>query len=122
MSNDEKVHFAKAEVHRLMKENLPSDVYIQGAVKIGMNNFLYKILEDVCKKLDSYNRPLVTEEMFKETILPYQKALTINKEREYYVSKLTGMENEIKILKLDMESRMETGEVTSDDRCQEKNE
>ena len=46
-NEDEKLPFAKAEVVRLMKENLDSDKMIKERVKVEMNKFLGDILKNV---------------------------------------------------------------------------
>ena len=53
-NEEEKLPFARAEILRLMKENLSEDKQIRERVKVEMNNFLYSILVDVCRELDKY--------------------------------------------------------------------
>ena len=48
MEEDEKLPFAKAEVVRLMKENLDDDKMIRERVKVEMNIFLGEVLKNVC--------------------------------------------------------------------------
>ena len=45
---EEKLPFAKAEVVRLMKENLDDDKMIRERVKVEMNKFLGEVLKNVC--------------------------------------------------------------------------
>ena len=52
--NEEKLPFAKAEVVRLMKENLDDDKMIRERVKVEMNKFLGDVLVNVCKQLNDY--------------------------------------------------------------------
>ena len=52
--DDEKLPFAKAEVVRLMKENLDDDKMIRERVKVEMNKFLGDVLKNVCKQLNDY--------------------------------------------------------------------
>ena len=49
---EEKLPFAKAEVVRLMKENLDDDKMIRERVKVEMNKFLGEVLKNVCKQLN----------------------------------------------------------------------
>ena len=49
---EEKLPFAKAEVVRLMKENLDDDKMIRERVKVEMNKFLGDVLKNVCKQLN----------------------------------------------------------------------
>ena len=48
--DEEKLPFAKAEVVRLMKENLDDDKMIRERVKVEMNKFLGEVLKNVCKQ------------------------------------------------------------------------
>ena len=50
--DEEKLPFAKAEVVRLMKENLDDDKMIRERVKVEMNKFLGEVLKNVCKQLN----------------------------------------------------------------------
>ena len=52
--DEEKLPFAKAEVVRLMKENLDDDKMIRERVKVEMNKFLGEVLKNVCKQLNDY--------------------------------------------------------------------
>ena len=52
--DEEKLPFAKAEVVRLMKENLDDDKMIRERVKVEMNKFLGEVLKNVCKQLNEY--------------------------------------------------------------------
>ena len=51
---EEKLPFAKAEVVRLMKENLDDDKMIRERVKVEMNKFLGEVLKNVWKQLKDY--------------------------------------------------------------------
>ena len=51
---DEYLPFAKAEVVRLMKQNLDDDKMIRERVKVEMNKFLGDILKQVCEQLNEY--------------------------------------------------------------------
>ena len=48
--DEEDLPFAKAEVVRLMKENLDSDKMIRERVKVEMNKFLGDVLKNVWKQ------------------------------------------------------------------------
>ena len=50
----EDLPFAKAEVVRLMKENLDDDKMIRERVKVEMNKFLGDVLKNVCQQLNEY--------------------------------------------------------------------
>ena len=63
--------FAKAEVVRLMKQNLDSDKMIRERVKVEMNKFLGEVLERVCEQLNEY--PYTNEE--KRRILMHLEAI-----------------------------------------------
>ncbi len=53
--DEEKLPFAKAEVVRLMKENLDDDKMIRERVKVEMNKFLGEDLKNVSKQLNDYH-------------------------------------------------------------------
>ena len=64
---EEKLPFAKAEVVRLMKENLDDDKMIRERVKVEMNKFLGEVLKNVCKQLNEYPYTTIEYEMLKES-------------------------------------------------------
>ena len=78
----EELPFAKAEVVRLMKQNLDDDKMIRERVKVEMNKFLGEVLKDVCKKLNEYPYTTIEYEMLKESIYPYTNIERINQEKE----------------------------------------
>ena len=80
--DEEKLPFAKAEVVRLMKENLDDDKMIRERVKVEMNNFLYSVLKNVCEQLNDYPYTTIEYEMFKECTYPYTNITRINQEKE----------------------------------------
>ncbi|MBQ6219984.1 MAG: hypothetical protein IJH63_00555 [Methanobrevibacter sp.] len=80
--NDDGLPFAKAEIVRLMKDNLDEDKMIRERVKVEMNKFLYSILQNVCKQLNDYPYTTVDYEMLKEVLYPYQNITRINQEKE----------------------------------------
>lgn len=65
--DEEKLPFAKAEVVRLMKENLDDDKMIRERVKVEMNKFLGEVLKNVCKQLNDYPYTTIEYEMLKES-------------------------------------------------------
>ena len=67
----EDLPFAKAEVVRLMKENLDDDKMIRERVKVEMNKFLGDVLKNVCQQLNEYPYTTIEYEMLKESIYPY---------------------------------------------------
>ena len=77
-TEEEYLPFARAEVVRLMKENLDSDKIIRERVKVEMNKFLGKILKDICKQLNEYPYTRITE--FKKMTGQKSKYTTILKE------------------------------------------
>ena len=74
--------FAKAEVVRLMKENLDDDKMIRERVKVEMNFFLGRVLKQVCDQLNSYPYTTVEYDMLKECLYPYENITRINQEKE----------------------------------------
>ena len=67
----EKLPFAKAEVVKLMKRNLDDDKMIREQVKVEMNKFLGRILENVCAQLNEYPYTTVDYEMLKDLLKLY---------------------------------------------------
>ena len=82
--DDEKLPFAKAEVVRLMKENLDDDKMIRERVKVEMNKFLGEVLKNVCKQLNEYPYTTIEYEMLKESVYPYTNIERINQEKERF--------------------------------------
>ena len=83
MKNEEiNLPFAKAEVVRLMKENLDDDKILRERVKVEMNLFLGRVLKQVCDQLNSYPYTTVEYEMLKECLYPYENITRINEEKE----------------------------------------
>ena len=80
--DEEKLPFAKAEVVRLMKENLDDDKMIRERVKVEMNKFLGEVLKNVCKQLNEYPYTTIEYEMLKESTYPYTNIERINQEKE----------------------------------------
>ena len=78
----EDLPFARAEILRLMKENLSEDKQIRERVKVEMNKFLYSILADVCKELDKYPYTTIDYEMLRECIYPYTNIKNITSIRK----------------------------------------
>ena len=76
--DEEKLPFAKAEVVRLMKENLDDDKMIRERVKVEMNKFLGEVLKNVCKQLNDYPYTTIEYEMLNESNYPYTKITRIN--------------------------------------------
>ena len=62
--DEEKLPFAKAEVVRLMKENLDDDKMIRERVKVEMNKFLGEVLKNVCKQLNDYPYTTIEYEFY----------------------------------------------------------
>lgn len=105
-ANDEYLPFARAEVVRLMKENLDDDKIIRERVKVEMNKFLGEIMKGVCEQLNTYPYTTVEYEMFKESIYPYQNISRINMEKERYVKHLESIEADCAAMKTDINSTL----------------
>ena len=84
--DEEKLPFAKAEVVRLMKENLDDDKMIRERVKVEMNKFLGEVLKNVCKQLNDYPYTTIEYEMLKESTYPYTNITRINQERKNFIT------------------------------------
>ncbi|MGZ7115968.1 MAG: hypothetical protein ACXVHS_00765 [Methanobacterium sp.] len=103
--------FAKAEVVRLMKQNLDGDKMIRERVKVEMNIFLGQILENVCKQLNEYPYTTVEYEMLKESIYPYKNIERINEEKERILKHLDAIKADCDALSLDVRRTLKIKEV-----------
>jgi histone H3/H4 len=107
----EDLPFAKAEVVRLMKENLDNDKMIRERVKVEMNKFLGQILENVCKQLNEYPYTTIEYEMLKESIYPYKNIERINEEKERILKHLDAIKADCDALSLDVRRTLKIKEV-----------
>ncbi|MDO5851678.1 MAG: hypothetical protein Q4Q23_04245 [Methanobacteriaceae archaeon] len=103
---DEKLPFAKAEVVRLMKQNLDSDKMIRERVKVEMNNFLGEVLVNVCKQLNEYPYSTVEYEMLKESTYPYTNIQRINEEKIRILQHLNAIKADCDALSMDVKSTL----------------
>ena len=99
---DDDLPFAKAEVVRLMKENLDKDKMIRERVKVEMNRFLGQILKDICKQLNDYPYTTVEYDMLKEVLYPYQNITRINDEKERILLHLEAIKSDCNALQSDV--------------------
>ena len=112
---DEKLPFAKAEVVRLMKENLDDDKMIRERVKVEMNNFLYSVLKNVCKQLNDYPYTTIEYEMFKECTYPYTNIERINQEKERILLHLEAIKADCNALAMDVQKTLKLKDVVEED-------
>ena len=113
--DEEKLPFAKAEVVRLMKENLDDDKMIRERVKVEMNNFLYSVLKNVCKQLNDYPYTTIEYEMFKECTYPYTNIERINQEKERILLHLEAIKADCNALAMDVQKTLKLKDVVEDD-------
>ena len=114
-NEEEKLPFARAEILRLMKENLSEDKQIRERVKVEMNNFLYGILVDVCRELDKYPYTTIDYEMLKECIYPYTNIKQINQERLRILMHLNAIKSDCDALAMDVEKTLRLKDVDEED-------
>lgn len=107
----EELPFAKAEVVRLMKQNLDSDKMIRERVKVEMNKFLGEVLEKVCKQLNEYPYTTIEYEMLKESIYPYKNVERINEEKERILKHLDAIKADCDALSLDVRRTLKLKDV-----------
>lgn len=101
---NENLSFAKAEVVRLMKQYLDDDKIIREQVKIGMNNFLAEILENVCQELNKYPYSTIEYEMLKECTYPYTHIKRINEEKKRLLKHMDSIKSDCDALSMDINS------------------
>ncbi|KZX12464.1 hypothetical protein [Methanobrevibacter oralis] len=114
-NEDEKLPFAKAEVVRLMKENLDSDKMIKERVKVEMNKFLGDVLKNVCKQLNEYPYTTIDYEMLKESTYPYTNIERINQEKERILLHLNAIKADCDALSMDVEKTLKLKDVDEED-------
>ena len=98
--DEEKLPFAKAEVVRLMKENLDDDKMIRERVKVEMNKFLGEVLKNVCKQLNEY---------------PYTNIERINQEKERILLHLEAIKADCDALAMDVQKTLKLKDVVEED-------
>ena len=113
--DEEKLPFAKAEVVRLMKENLDDDKMIRERVKVEMNNFLYSVLKNVCEQLNDYPYTTIEYEMFKECTYPYTNITRINQEKERILLHLEAIKADCNALAMDVQKTLKLKDVVEED-------
>ena len=113
--DDEKLPFAKAEVVRLMKENLDDDKMIRERVKVEMNKFLGDVLKNVCKQLNEYPYTTIEYEMLKESTYPYTNIERINQEKERILLHLEAIKADCNALAMDVQKTLKLKDVVEED-------
>ena len=111
----EDLPFARAEILRLMKDNLSEDKQIRERVKVEMNKFLYSILADVCKELDKYPYTTIDYEMLRECIYPYTNIKNINQEKMRILAHLNAIKSDCDALTLDVQKTLKLRDVDEED-------
>ena len=106
--------FAKNEVVRLMKDNLDDDKIVREQVKIEMNNFLGRILKNVCKQLNEYPYTTIDYEMFKESIYAYENIERINEEKERILTHLDAIKADCDALSNDVKRTLKINDSKED--------
>ncbi|WP_409201057.1 hypothetical protein [Methanobrevibacter sp. DSM 116169] len=112
---DEKLPFAKAEVVRLMKENLDDDKMIRERVKVEMNRFLGDVLKNVCEQLNEYPYTTIEYEMLKESTYPYTNIKRINQEKERILLHLEAIKADCNALAMDVTKTLKLKDVVDED-------
>ena len=112
---EEKLPFAKAEVVRLMKENLDDDKMIRERVKVEMNKFLGDVLKNVCKQLNDYPYTTIEYEMLKESTYPYTNIERINQEKERILLHLEAIKADCNALAMDVQKTLKLKDVVEED-------
>ena len=113
--DEEKLPFAKAEVVRLMKENLDDDKMIRERVKVEMNKFLGEVLKNVCKQLNEYPYTTIEYEMLKESVYPYTNIERINQEKERILLHLEAIKADCNALAMDVQRTLKLKDVVEED-------
>ena len=112
---DEYLPFAKAEVVRLMKQNLDDDKMIRERVKVEMNKDLGDILKQVCEQLNEYPYTTIEYEMLKESTYPYTNIKRINQEKERILLHLNAIKADCDALAMDVQKTLKLKDVVEED-------
>jgi hypothetical protein len=112
---DEYLPFAKAEVVRLMKQNLDDDKMIRERVKVEMNKFLGDILKQVCEQLNEYPYTTIEYEMLKESTYPYTNIKRSNQEKERILLHLNAIKADCDALAMDVQKTLKLKDVVEED-------
>ena len=112
---EEELPFAKAEVVRLMKQNLASNKMIRERVKVEMNKFLGDILKQVCEQLNDYPYTTIEYEMLKESTYPYTNIKRINQEKERILLHLNAIKADCDALAMDVQKTLKLKDVVDED-------
>lgn len=113
---DDNLPFARAEIVRLMKENLDDDKMIRERVKVEMNRFLYSVLQNVCKQLNEYPYTHVDYEMLKECLYPYQNITRINQEKERILLHLDAIKSDCDALSADVRKTLKIKDTSDEEK------
>ena len=113
--DEEKLPFAKAEVVRLMKENLDDDKMIRERVKVEVNNSLGEVLKNECKQLNDYPYTTIEYEMLKESTYPYTNITRINQEKERILLHLEAIKADCNALAMDVQRTLKLKDVAEED-------
>ena len=111
----EDLPFAKAEVVRLMKQNLDKDKMIRERVKVEMNKFLGEVLVKVCEQLNEYPYTTIEYEMLKESIYPYQNIERINEEKKRILMHLHAIKADCDALSMDVKRTLKLKDVQEEE-------
>jgi histone H3/H4/uncharacterized protein (UPF0335 family) len=111
----EELPFAKAEVVRLMKQNLDKDKMIRERVKVEMNKFLGEVLVKVCEQLNEYPYTTIEYEMLKESIYPYQNIERINEEKKRILMHLHAIKADCDALSMDVKRTLKLKDVQEEE-------
>ena len=114
-TEEEYLPFAKAEVVRLMKQNLDDDKMIRERVKVEMNKFLGDILKQVCEQLNEYPYTTIEYEMLKESTYPYTNIKRINQEKERILLHLNAIKADCDALAMDVQKTLKLKDVVDED-------
>ncbi len=100
---DVETPFARAQVVRVMRDNLADDKMIKKEVKQGMNLFLGKVCKRVTKKLNKYPYAMIDYRMFEEAKEDYENIEKMEKEKKRVIKHLEAIKGDCNRLITDLE-------------------
>ena len=109
----EDLPFPRATITNMIRKNVTKGKQIKGRVKVEMNKWLGKVVEDVAKRMDNHPYTYIDHSMFQEAIEVYEKLEEISKEKVRILAYLETMRLDVEMLQREVGKKFEI-ELSSD--------
>jgi histone H3/H4 len=108
----ERLPFPTAALVRLMRKNLEPKKQIKKRVKVELNLWLGKLVEQIAKRMNAHPYTYVDYSMFKEAIEVYEKLEEVQAEKERIIVYLEKIKSDIDELEREVGKKFDVeGEV-----------